>query len=57
MIKKYLTLKDIIQNYSISRSTVYLWMKTLGFPKPIKVGIRKSLWIASEIEDWFERRK
>ncbi len=37
----------------LKKSTIYLYIRTHGFPKPVKVGSR-SYWIESEVEAWMQ---
>lgn len=54
MEKKFITQREIHNIYGIPRSTMYKLIKTEGFPPPVKIGARKSLWRVSEIECWFD---
>jgi prophage regulatory protein len=40
----------------ISRSTIYLWMKTGDFPLPVKLGTRLVAWRESDITAWLDSR-
>lgn len=42
---------------SVNRSTVYRWIKTQGFPAPIKLSPGCSVWSVSEVNEWLESRK
>lgn len=35
-----------------SDDTVYNYIKTKGFPKPVKRGRRFSRWVSYEVDDW-----
>jgi predicted DNA-binding transcriptional regulator AlpA len=41
----------------VNRSTVYRWIKTQGFPKPIKLSPSCSVWSISKVEAWLESRE
>lgn len=56
-MEKYLTTKDLRTKYRLPRTTVYYFIRTAGFPKPIKIGARKVLWEKDAIDQWFEARK
>jgi predicted DNA-binding transcriptional regulator AlpA len=41
----------------VNRSTVYRWIKTEGFPKPIKLSPSCSVWSISEVQAWLDSRQ
>jgi len=47
--------KDVQSQLSISRSTIYRWIDTNGFPKPLKLGPNRIMWKQSDINDWLEQ--
>lgn len=49
-----LTAKQISQAINKSKATIYRWVKTGKFPKPIKIN-NSTLWRASEINAWLEK--
>ena len=53
---RILRLPTVIQQTGLSRSTVYAWVAAEQFPRPIALGPRAVGWIASEIDEWLERR-
>ena len=52
-----LDIKHLIELLEISRSAIYLYMRTEGFPLPIRVGPRAVRWILSEVLEWVRRRR
>jgi len=40
-----------------NRMTLARWIRSYGFPKPIRLGPNTIAWEASEIEAWLELRK
>lgn len=40
----------------LSRSSIYSYMATGTFPKPIKIGLRMVGWIDSEISNWIDNQ-
>lgn len=42
---------------SVSRPTIYRWIKTEGFPKPIKLSPSCSVWNVTEVQSWIDSRK
>jgi predicted DNA-binding transcriptional regulator AlpA len=41
----------------VNNSTVYRWIKTQGFPKPIKLSPSCSVWSVAEVQDWIDGRQ
>ncbi len=41
---------------TLSKSKIYKDIKLGTFPKPVKLGARKSAWRAKEIESWLDSR-
>jgi prophage regulatory protein len=53
-----LTLEDITsiaERLTISRSTIYAWVREGRFPPPGKLGTT-SRWLASEVDNWICER-
>lgn len=40
----------------LPRSTLYLYIKTNQFPRPIKLGVRSVGWIKEEIDEWLAKK-
>lgn len=40
----------------LSRSTIYLYMKSGLFPKPVSLGARAVGWVEAEVSDWIAKR-
>lgn len=43
---------EIARRYSISRPTVWRWVKQGKFPKPLKLGGGSSRWKLKDLEAW-----
>ena len=41
----------------VDRSTVYRWIKTQAFPKPIKLSPSCSVWSIAKVNEWLESRE
>jgi prophage regulatory protein len=52
-IRKLLEVKNTT---GLSGSSIYRMASTGKFPKPIKIGVRSSGWIASEVDQWLDDR-
>ena len=51
-IKRILRIRDVIEITGLSRSTIYLYMSSGGFPKPIKLGAHRIGWTDVSIQKW-----
>lgn len=47
-----LRLRDVIKKTGLSRSSIYKYVSTGRFPKPVHLGERTVAWVENEIEDW-----
>ncbi len=48
--------KQVQARTGLSRSTIYLYIKTDLFPKPVALGPRAVGWIESEVSEWIAAR-
>ena len=55
IVTEILTLSEVLSVVKCSRSTLYVLMKSGGFPGPLKVG-RDNRWLASEVDLWIEKQ-
>ena len=53
-MKKLLSIKEVTQIAGFKTSTIYKFIKTKGFPKPVKIG-KSSRWLLSEINKWINQ--
>lgn len=51
MEDRYVSIKTVIEQFGISRTSIYKWMSEGRFPKARKFG-RTSRWALSEVETW-----
>ncbi|PPI78612.1 AlpA family transcriptional regulator [Marinobacter flavimaris] len=49
---RILRLKDVIEKTGLARSTIYKYVDTGDFPKPISLGGRSVGWVDSEVHEW-----
>ena len=48
---------EIQADFTLSRATIYRWMKEGKFPKPIHLGTNMVRWKKSDIDDWLAERE
>ena len=51
---KLLTLKNVMDMTSLSRTTIYELVKEGKFPQPVKPGPRSTRWLESEVLAYIE---
>ena len=51
-----LRLEEVMRRTGLRRSALYQMIRKVEFPAPIKLGLRASGWIESEIDDWINGR-
>ncbi|KVW93330.1 helix-turn-helix transcriptional regulator [Thiobacillus denitrificans] len=49
-------LPDVMARTGLSRSSVFLKVKTGDMPPPIKLGVRATGWVAEEVDNWIKQR-
>ena len=51
----YYRMRDLTALTGVSRSTIYRWMESGHFPKPVIVGPNTRRWRSSELAEWQSR--
>lgn len=51
----FLTVKDLMNNFQVSKSTIYRWINERGFPEPVKLSPKASRWNSKDVEIWISR--
>lgn len=49
-------LPDVMARTGLSRSSIFLKVKTGDMPPPIKLGVRATGWVAEEVDNWIKQR-
>ena len=58
MSKEYYYLRQDLESlFQISRATIYRWVNSGHFPKPIHLGANMVRWKVSDIEAWIVVRE
>ena len=39
----------------ISPATLWRWVKLNQFPQPRKIGLKTTVWVVGEVQDWLEK--
>lgn len=48
--------RQVQKRLSIPQSTLYRWIAEGNFPRPIKIGERRTAFRVSDIEKWLEEK-
>jgi prophage regulatory protein len=48
---------EIQADFTLSRATIYRWMKEGKFPKPTHLGTNMVRWKKSDIDNWLAERE
>ena len=48
---RFLKINEVVAKVGLSRSQIYVCIKSAGFPLPVKIGAA-SLWLDEAVEDW-----
>lgn len=49
-------LNNVMAITGVSRSHIYALAQKGLFPKPVKLTVRSSAWVASEVQEWIDTR-
>ncbi len=49
-------LPTVKRRTGLSRSEIYRQIKVGTFPRPVKLGLRSSAWVSTEITTWIDQR-
>ena len=48
----YLKRQELEARYQVTKTTIYLWIKTRDFPKPIHFGENLVRWNSAQVDAW-----
>ena len=59
--EKYLKVGDVANTLWVARSTIYRWVDSGHFPKPVVLGPEtdknsSTRWLRTEVEEWLKTR-
>ena len=49
-------LPRVMEITTLSRSTIYNWIRAGSFPAPVKLGPRSVAWLKEEVDAWVTAR-
>lgn len=53
---RILRIEDVCLRTALSRSQIFRMVKSRVFPQPVKLCLRASGWVDSEVEQWIQER-
>ena len=53
---QFYRLSQLKKQLSVSRSSIWAWVKNGSFPKPIKLGKNCTAWNADDVHAWVQSR-
>ena len=53
--RRFIRLPEVMDKTGFSKAWIYKLISKGDFPKPIKIGIRASAFVESEIDEWIEQ--
>jgi predicted DNA-binding transcriptional regulator AlpA len=57
LYESYKTRQELEELFKVSRATIYRWVNSGHFPKPIHLGANMVRWKVSDIEAWIVVRE
>ena len=51
-----LSMAEVCGQIGVKRNTIYRWMESGTFPRPIKVGPNANRWRDTDVEEWIDKR-
>ena len=55
MAERFIGLSEVMKRTRLCRSAIFSGQKQGTFPKSVKVGVRSTAWIESEVDMWIDR--
>ncbi|AJI57554.1 prophage CP4-57 regulatory family protein [Francisella philomiragia] len=56
MNNKILRLKQVVELTGTSKTTIYRWINSSQFPKPLNLSSSSVGWLETEIKDWIQSK-
>lgn len=56
LLNDVLNQKEVMELTKLPRATLYYFIKTEGFPKPKKLGLRVARWSKKEVLGWYKKK-
>ena len=53
----YKNRQELEELFKVSRATIYRWVKSGHFPKPIHLGANMVRWKVSDIQEWMDEKE
>jgi predicted DNA-binding transcriptional regulator AlpA len=53
----YLNMRQLEARYQVTKTTIYSWIKTRDYPKPIHLGANLVRWNSAQVDAWEAERE
>jgi len=53
----YLKRQELEARYQVTKTTIYSWIKTRDYPKPIHLGANLVRWNSAQVDAWEAERE
>ena len=53
----YLNMRELEARYQVTKTTIYSWIKTRDYPKPIHLGANLVRWNSAQVDAWEAERE
>lgn len=53
---RLIKISEVMNMCGLSRSGLYTLIQQGAFPRPVKLSVRSSAWVKSEVQEWMEAR-
>ncbi|WP_410677666.1 helix-turn-helix transcriptional regulator [Avibacterium paragallinarum] len=54
--ERFISLNEVLERTSLSKSTIYNYMRKNKFPKSITISSNRVVWVESEIDNWIKEK-
>jgi predicted DNA-binding transcriptional regulator AlpA len=54
---RFVTAEEICEEFDVCSRTLYRWIELGRFPAPLRIGVRKRLWLRTEYESLIEQAR
>lgn len=50
--ERFMGIGEVAERFNVARHTISRWVERKAFPQPLRYGIRKRIWLRTEIEKY-----
>lgn len=53
-LTRFVDAKEICEDFGITQQTLAAWIKAGAFPQPMRLGLRKRVWVRLDLEAFYK---